>query len=96
MYPHSIRAGQREARVLGALIALIAGTGVAGSLFPDQITTITCAVAGIAVLGLAARLACWRLRVWRGDPAEAVAADAARVAYESGRRDLMPRARRVA
>ena len=34
MYPDRIRAGQREARVLGALIALIAGTGVAGSAVP--------------------------------------------------------------
>jgi hypothetical protein len=96
MYLDRIRAGQREARVLGALIALIAGTGVAGSLFPDQKATITCTVAVIAVLGLAARLAWWRLREWRRDRKDRIAAPSARVAYESRRHDLMPGARRVA
>jgi hypothetical protein len=96
MYPDRIRTGQREARVLGALIALIAGTGVAGSLFPDQEATITCTVAVITVLGLAARLACWRLREWRRDRRDQIAASGARVAYESRRRDLMRSARRVA
>jgi hypothetical protein len=96
MYPDRIRAGQREVRVLGALVALIAGTGVAGSMFPDQETTISCTVAVIAMLGLATRLDWWRLREWRRYRADTVAAYAARVALESRRRDLMPGARRVA
>jgi hypothetical protein len=96
MYPDRIRAGQREARVLGALMALIAGTGVAGTLFPDQKATITCTVAGIAVFGLAARLGYWRLREWRRDRADRIAATAARTAIACRRGELMPGTRRAA
>jgi predicted lipid-binding transport protein (Tim44 family) len=83
----TIRAGQREARVLGGLVAVIVATGLAGSLFPAAKTTIT-AVIAVGVLALVARLSWWRVRERRADSADAVAAAAARAAYAARSRQF--------
>ncbi len=77
----TVRAGEREARVLGRLVAVIVATGMATSVFPAAKTTIILAVIAAGVLALAARLARWRIRERRADRADAEAAAAARAAY---------------
>jgi predicted lipid-binding transport protein (Tim44 family) len=76
---------ETEARTLAGVIAVITGTGLAGSVFPAAESAITIAVVVAAVLALAARLIWWRFREYRADRADALAAAAARTAYESRR-----------
>jgi predicted lipid-binding transport protein (Tim44 family) len=84
-------ATQSEARVLGGLLAIVAGTGLAGSLFPAAETAITATVAALAVLALAARITWWRIREYRADRADARAAAAARAAYAAHHRRAVER-----
>jgi predicted lipid-binding transport protein (Tim44 family) len=74
---------ETDARTLAGIIAVITGTGVAASVFPAAESAITSAVVVAAVLTLAARVIWWRFREYRADRADAIAAAAARAAYES-------------
>jgi hypothetical protein len=84
----TVRAGEREARGLGRLVAVIVATGMATSVFRAAQTTITLAVIAAGVLALTTRLARWRIRERRADRADAEAATAARAAYAARSRQI--------
>jgi hypothetical protein len=75
-----------EVRALVGVVCVVAGTGIAGSLFPSAATTITVTVGALCVVGLVVRVGCWRMREWRLDRADALAAAAARAAFDGRQR----------
>lgn len=76
---------ESEVRFFVGVLSAVFVTGLAGSLFRAHEPAIITAAVILAVLGIAARVLAWRVREYRADRVDAVAAAAARAAYLAGR-----------